>query len=180
MTARRRYALWSVTRAAFRDGQWEAVAGLVVQRQRVLVVQRTGWGKSTASATAGTTSVRTTAGSATCSPSCPPGYRSWRHGGHVLSGHPDAVDGVARGRLVPDRRPRWCLGVDETFLGAEQSGPRGWGALGKMLVVISVELLAPKGYGRTRMSVIPDASAASLRPFLITDVEPGVLSTRVG
>lgn len=32
--------------AAFRDGQWEAVAGLVVQRQRVLVVQRTGWGKS--------------------------------------------------------------------------------------------------------------------------------------
>jgi ATP-dependent DNA helicase RecQ len=32
--------------AAFRDGQWDAVAGLVVQRRRVLVVQRTGWGKS--------------------------------------------------------------------------------------------------------------------------------------
>jgi ATP-dependent DNA helicase RecQ len=32
--------------ATFRDGQWDAVAGLVVQRRRVLVVQRTGWGKS--------------------------------------------------------------------------------------------------------------------------------------
>jgi ATP-dependent DNA helicase RecQ len=32
--------------AAFRDGQWEAVEALVARRQRVLVVQRTGWGKS--------------------------------------------------------------------------------------------------------------------------------------
>ncbi len=30
----------------FRDGQWEAVEALVEQRRRVLVVQRTGWGKS--------------------------------------------------------------------------------------------------------------------------------------
>ena len=32
--------------AAFREGQWDAVAGLVLRRERVLVVQRTGWGKS--------------------------------------------------------------------------------------------------------------------------------------
>lgn len=32
--------------AAFRDGQLEAVRALVSERQRVLVVQRTGWGKS--------------------------------------------------------------------------------------------------------------------------------------
>ncbi|MBZ0279152.1 MAG: RecQ family ATP-dependent DNA helicase [Anaerolineae bacterium] len=32
--------------AAFRDGQWEAIEALVVKRQRALVVQRTGWGKS--------------------------------------------------------------------------------------------------------------------------------------
>src|SRR3954468_17619964 len=32
--------------AAFRDGQWEAIEQLVEERQRVLVVQRTGWGKS--------------------------------------------------------------------------------------------------------------------------------------
>lgn len=32
--------------ATFRDGQWDAIDALVSQRQRVLVVQRTGWGKS--------------------------------------------------------------------------------------------------------------------------------------
>lgn len=32
--------------ANFRDGQWEAIDALVNQRQRMLVVQRTGWGKS--------------------------------------------------------------------------------------------------------------------------------------
>lgn len=32
--------------AAFRPGQWEAIEGLVARRQRMLVVQRTGWGKS--------------------------------------------------------------------------------------------------------------------------------------
>lgn len=32
--------------AEFRDGQWEAIEALVVNRQRALVVQRTGWGKS--------------------------------------------------------------------------------------------------------------------------------------
>lgn len=30
----------------FRDGQWEAIDALVNQRQKLLVVQRTGWGKS--------------------------------------------------------------------------------------------------------------------------------------
>jgi ATP-dependent DNA helicase RecQ len=30
----------------FRDGQWEAISALVEARQRTLVVQRTGWGKS--------------------------------------------------------------------------------------------------------------------------------------
>lgn len=32
--------------ASFRDGQWEAIEALVEHRRRVLVVQRTGWGKS--------------------------------------------------------------------------------------------------------------------------------------
>jgi transposase-like protein len=63
--------------------------------------------------------------------------------------------------------------VDETLLGGEEPGPRGRGALGKILVVVAVELLEPKGYGRARMSVIPDASTGSLRPFLLTTVEPG-------
>lgn len=33
-------------RAAFREGQWEAIEAVVGRRERVLVVQRTGWGKS--------------------------------------------------------------------------------------------------------------------------------------
>ncbi|MAT50824.1 MAG: ATP-dependent DNA helicase RecG [Porticoccaceae bacterium] len=32
--------------AGFRDGQWEAIDALVNQRKKMLVVQRTGWGKS--------------------------------------------------------------------------------------------------------------------------------------
>jgi len=32
--------------AEFRDGQWEAINAVVNHRQKLLVVQRTGWGKS--------------------------------------------------------------------------------------------------------------------------------------
>ena len=32
--------------ASFRDGQWEAIDALVNRQERLLVVQRTGWGKS--------------------------------------------------------------------------------------------------------------------------------------
>src|SRR5260370_40508871 len=31
---------------SFRDGQWEAIETAAVRKQRVFVVQRTGWGKS--------------------------------------------------------------------------------------------------------------------------------------
>lgn len=40
-----RLALGQAT-ADFRDGQWEAIDALVNRRERLLVVQRTGWGKS--------------------------------------------------------------------------------------------------------------------------------------
>lgn len=39
-----RTALASPT-AEFRDGQWEAIDTLVNHRQKLLVVQRTGWGR---------------------------------------------------------------------------------------------------------------------------------------
>ena len=63
--------------------------------------------------------------------------------------------------------------VDESFIGGEAPGPRRRGALGKTLVVIAVELREPRGYGRARMSVIPNAEAKTLRKFLIATVEPG-------
>ncbi len=33
-------------KAKFREGQWEAIDALVNQKQKLMVVQRTGWGKS--------------------------------------------------------------------------------------------------------------------------------------
>jgi len=63
--------------------------------------------------------------------------------------------------------------VDETFLGGERPGVRGRGALGKTLVVLAVELREPRGYGRARMSIIPNAEAKTLRKSLITTLEPG-------
>ena len=63
--------------------------------------------------------------------------------------------------------------VDETFIGGEQAGPRGRGALGKSLVAIAVELHYPRSYGRARMRIIPNAEATTLREFLVATVEPG-------
>ena len=42
-----------------------------------------------------------------------------------------------------------------------------------MLVGVAVEVRQPRGYGRCRMEILPDASAGSLRPFLTRHVEPG-------
>ena len=38
--------LFADDQAEFRDGQWEAIDALVTRRERLLLVQRTGWGKS--------------------------------------------------------------------------------------------------------------------------------------
>src|SRR5512144_166529 len=64
--------------------------------------------------------------------------------------------------------------VDETFIGGEEAGLAGGRAKGKKaLVAVAVEVHEPRGYGRTRMSIIADASAASLHPFVAANIEPG-------
>ncbi len=63
--------------------------------------------------------------------------------------------------------------VDETFVGGVKPGKRGRGAAGKALVAIAVERRSPKGYGRTRMAVISNATAPTLRAFLLAHVERG-------
>lgn len=63
--------------------------------------------------------------------------------------------------------------ADETFVGGEQSGPRGRGALGKTMVAVAVELKRPKGYGRCRLRVVPDASGPSLQGFIRENVQLG-------
>ena len=63
--------------------------------------------------------------------------------------------------------------VDETFIGGVKPGKRGRGAAGKVLVAIAVEQRSPKGFGRARMAIIPDAAAPALQAFLQAHVEYG-------
>jgi hypothetical protein len=64
--------------------------------------------------------------------------------------------------------------VDETFFGGEQPGLRGGRQRGKKsLVGIAVERAQPKGFGRCRMALLADASADSLRGFLVDHVQEG-------
>jgi transposase-like protein len=64
--------------------------------------------------------------------------------------------------------------VDETFIGGEEPGLRGGRQRGKKsLVGVAVEVREPKGWGRCRMAILPDAAAASLHPFVAANVEPG-------
>ena len=70
--------------------------------------------------------------------------------------------------------------VDETAFGGVKHGKRGRGAAGKVLVAVAVEWLAPKGFGRCRLQVIPNAEAKTLKAFIQTHVEPELPSTRTG
>ena len=64
--------------------------------------------------------------------------------------------------------------VDETFMGGEEAGLRGGRAKGKKLLAgVAVEVRQPRGYGRCRMEIVRDGSAASLHPFVTGHVEPG-------
>jgi transposase-like protein len=63
--------------------------------------------------------------------------------------------------------------VDETLVGGvERGGKRGRGTA-KSVVVIAVEVYEPKGFGRVRMRHVPDASGASLVPFVCAVVALG-------
>ncbi len=62
--------------------------------------------------------------------------------------------------------------VDETLVGGvKKGGKRGRGTT-KSIVVIAIEVLEPKGFGRIRMRHIPDASSASLLPFISAVAAP--------
>jgi transposase-like protein len=63
--------------------------------------------------------------------------------------------------------------VDEVFLGGVKPGKRGRGALGKVLVLVAVEDKGESGFGRIRIEIISDASAAVLKMAINKMVEPG-------
>jgi transposase-like protein len=62
--------------------------------------------------------------------------------------------------------------VDETYLGALEEGVRGRQTQRKALIVVAAQEDG-QGIGRIRMRRVPDASAASLHPFVLESVEPG-------
>ncbi|MDN5825519.1 MAG: IS1595 family transposase [Micrococcaceae bacterium] len=62
--------------------------------------------------------------------------------------------------------------VDETFFGGPRPGVRGRGALGKTLVAGAIEL-SEHGWGRARLAIIEDASAATLQAFAEANIAVG-------
>lgn len=71
-------------------------------------------------------------------------------------------------------RLRGCIEADETYVGGSQKGgKRGRGAERKEIVVVAVELHAPKGFGRVRMRRVPDVAATSLVSFICDVAEKG-------
>ena len=56
--------------------------------------------------------------------------------------------------------------------GVEHGGKRGRGTT-KSIVVVAVEIIEPKGFGRLRMRHVPDASGDSLLPFVCDVVAHG-------
>lgn len=63
--------------------------------------------------------------------------------------------------------------IDETYIGGEEAGRHGRRTSKKAIVVIAVELLQPKGFGRIRVQRVADVSSASLMPFVCQAVRPG-------
>jgi transposase-like protein len=95
------------------------------------------------------------------------GFGSYQTAWAMLHRFRTAMVRPGRDRLVG------TVEVDETYIGGTKPGKRGRGAAGKALAAVAVELLSPKGFGRCRLRVIPNAEAPTLRSFLLDCVEPG-------
>jgi hypothetical protein len=63
--------------------------------------------------------------------------------------------------------------VDEALLESAGTRKSRRGAAGKPLVAVAVETPSPKGFGRARLRVVPDAGKDTLTRFIRECVEPG-------
>jgi transposase-like protein len=63
--------------------------------------------------------------------------------------------------------------VDETLVGGVVHGGKRGRGTSKAVVVIAVEIKEPRGFGRVRMRHLPDASGASLEPFVCDVIAQG-------
>lgn len=95
------------------------------------------------------------------------GFGSYQTAWAMLHRFRSAISHAEHDRLSGD------VEVDETMIGGVRPGKRGRGAAGKALVAVAVEQMQPKGFGRCRIQVIPNAETGALRSFLLAHVEPG-------
>jgi transposase-like protein len=90
---------------------------------------------------------------------------------------------IRKAMVRPDRAPlSGRVEADETYVGGARPGKRGRGAAGKALVAGAVEAgrgeAGGRPLGRLRLAVVPDASAASLKGFLTTNLaKPAAVTT---
>jgi len=81
---------------------------------------------------------------------------------------------LRRAMVRPDRdRLAGRVEVDETYLGGEEAGLDGRGALKKAVIVVAAEEEGRHRIGRIRLRRVPNASADSLQGFIDDVVEPG-------
>ncbi len=81
---------------------------------------------------------------------------------------------LRRAMVRPDRdRLSGDVEVDETYVGGLEQGVSGRQTKKKAIVVIAVETVSPRGFGRVRLRRVPDCSGTSLIPFVCDVVEPG-------
>ena len=115
-------------------------------------------------------------------------------GGHDLRSQPYLPSGMVYRGVVRDQPEVWgecarttamvrpgrdrlrgSVEADETYVGGVEEGVHGRETHEKSIVVMAVEVLPPKGFGRVRMRRIPDVSGDSLIPFVCDAVEPGAV-----
>ena len=81
---------------------------------------------------------------------------------------------LRRAMVRPGRdRLTGLVEVDETYLGGEEAGLDGRGALTKALIVVAAQAEGRRRVGRIRLRRVPNASANSLQGFIDEVVEPG-------
>lgn len=81
---------------------------------------------------------------------------------------------LRRAMVRPGRdRLHGVVEVDETYVGGVDEGAKGRANEDKSIVMVAVELLEPKGFGRVRLRRAPNASQGSLIGFVQDVIEPG-------
>jgi transposase-like protein len=84
---------------------------------------------------------------------------------------------LRRAMVRPTREPlKGLVELDETYLAItdrEAPAPRGKSQTNQVFVVLAVEILEPRGFGRIRLRRIPDDSESSLIPFVQDSIQPG-------